>query len=374
MTGARVLCSGEGAAAYEVHFQAGLLDHLDQQVAEGLGGLPTAVFLITDDNVKGLYGDAALGALARLDRPLQHLSIPPGEAAKNPETLGRALRGMAQANLDRASVVIALGGGVVSDLTGLAAALYRRGLPWIAVPTTLLAQVDAAIGGKTAVDLPEGKNLVGAFHLPKRVCADPLVLATLPDRDLRGGLGEVLKYAILGEPGRFENDTSVGAAALQSDPARFLDLLVRCAGQKISYCDSDPRDVGPRQKLNLGHTIGHALEAASDFAISHGEAVAIGIVAEASLAAHLGLAERSLVATIRAACGRLGLPVRAHWEDPDGAPRKVDRVRSFMNADKKRIGAPLRFALPFALGDVNLIECDLGDAIWAAIDEVLSDP
>jgi len=364
VTSTRVLTAGTAPESYPVRFQVGLIDGLDQEIRSALRDPPTSVFLITDRTVADLHGEAAVRSLGGLSCPMQQLSIPPGEETKTLATLERVLRAMARAGVDRGGLVVALGGGVITDLGGLAASLYRRGLPWVAVPTTLLCQVDAAIGGKTAVDLPEGKNLIGRFHPPRLVCADPSVLSTLPEREILGGLGEVLKYAILGDPGRFEERTSMDVAALKNDPARFQDLFADCAELKITLCNRDPEDHGDRQKLNLGHTIGHALEAASNFALSHGEAVAIGIVAETWMARRWKLAAPDFEAMIRAACVRIGLPVTArHAELPS-----IDRILEFLDSDKKRIGSPLRFALPIAPGEVRVIDCGDRELVRAAVE------
>ncbi len=242
-------------AAAGVHVQHGSIDLLDSLVP-GTG----QVELISDRHVAGIYGVQAQIALA--ERLLGAHEVPQGEAAKAGavlERLWRDLRG------DRSVTVVALGGGTATDVAGLAAATYLRGVPWVPVPTTLIGQVDAAIGGKTAIDVPSGKNLVGAFHWPARVVVDPGLLETLADRDVQNGLAEVVKTGLLcGEP-------------LWELPVQ--EQVRRCAAFKAAVCLRDPFDRGPRNQLNLGHTFAHALEAAAGFALPHGEAVALGLLA-----------------------------------------------------------------------------------------------
>jgi len=245
-----------------------------------------------------------------------------------------------QAGVERSGTVIALGGGVVGDLAGFAAAVFLRGVHWVTLPTSLLAMVDASMGGKTGCDLPQGKNLVGAFHPPSLVLADPQLLKTLPETELRNGMAEVLKHAILGDADLFEHCSS-GWPALRQE----LDPVVRQAmAVKLRIIQEDPYERGERASLNLGHTLGHALEQASDFRLKHGEGVAIGTLAAARLAEQLGLAQAGLSATIEVALDRLGLPTRL----PPGLER--ERILSAMMLDKKRMSGKLRLVLPIRIG------------------------
>jgi 3-dehydroquinate synthase len=245
-----------------------------------------------------------------------------------------------RAGVERGGTVVALGGGVVGDLAGFAAAVYLRGVRWVSVPTTLLAMVDASLGGKTGCDLPQGKNLVGAFHPPSLVLADPQVLQTLPEAELRNGLAETIKHGVIGETALFEK-LSQGWQALDQD----LEQIVKQAmAVKVRVIQNDPYERGERAALNLGHTLGHALEQASDFSLRHGEAVAIGMLAAARLAEQMKLAPPGLAQEIEAALVRLGLPTHA----PLGLRR--ERVLEAMQLDKKRRSGKLRAVLPVRIG------------------------
>jgi 3-dehydroquinate synthetase/shikimate kinase len=250
---------GAVLAAAGVHVGLGALDRLEELVP---GDGPVA--LVADAHVAGIHGaDAQLALGGRLAAALE---VPPGEEAKAPSVLERLWQ---ELPIGRDGTVVALGGGTATDVAGFAAAVYMRGVPWVPVPTTLVGQVDAAIGGKTAIDLPQGKNLVGAFHWPVRTVIDPALLATLPEKERRNGLAEVVKTGLLaGEP-------------LWELPD--AEQVRRCAAFKAAVCLRDPEDRGERQILNLGHTFAHALEAAAGYSLSHGEAVALGLTAALEL-------------------------------------------------------------------------------------------
>jgi 3-dehydroquinate synthase len=248
-----------------------------------------------------------------------------------------------QAGLERGSPVVALGGGVVGDLAGFAAATFLRGVPWIAVPTTLLAMVDASLGGKTAIDLPQGKNLVGAFHPPRLVLADPGTLATLPRVELRSGMAEVVKAGLIGDAILFQQ-CGRGWDYIE---AHWSEILRRAVAVKIRIIQDDPFESGARAALNLGHTLGHALERASEFGLRHGEAVAIGLVAEARLAERIGLAESGLSESIAGVLKTIGLPV----EIPPDFDRRS--LLAPLSVDKKRAAGSVRFSLPERVGSVH---------------------
>ena len=245
------------------------------------------------------------------------------------------------AGLERGSTVVALGGGVLSDLAGFAAATYLRGIPWVVCPTSLLSMADASLGGKTGADLPQGKNLIGAFHAPALVLTDPDCLQTLPQVELINGLGEVVKHGIISEAQLYRRCQS-------SDWQQDLEGLVRQAVQvKIRVINEDPYEKGRRAVLNLGHTVGHALELVSDFQLRHGEAVAIGLVAEAQIAVQLGLAQPDLPEDISWTLTNLGLPVKI----PAGMD--LERVLQVMKRDKKKSAGDVKFALPEKIGTVQ---------------------
>ncbi len=287
------------------------------------------VMVVTDENLDRLYP-------LELPPDIPRIVIPPGETSKTPSQLVDVLRLMLKGGLDRAATVIAFGGGVVGDLAGFAAATFMRGIAWVNVPTTLLAMVDASIGGKTGVDVDGVKNLAGAFHPPVAVVADPMVLRTLPPKERATGMAETIKQAIIGsralfehvESGSFDDATDIGVAA----------------HVKIEIVQRDPFERGERAVLNLGHTVGHGVETASEFRLTHGQAVAVGLVAETRIAERIGLAAHGLARRIEATLSAFGLPTRVSL--PTAAVRKA------MDADKKRAEGRLRFALPRDIGDV----------------------
>jgi 3-dehydroquinate synthase len=302
------------------------------------------IALVTDENVGPFYAGQVAESLEKIGCQVQEVCIPPGEASKTLESATRLWETFLTAGLERGSMVVALGGGVVGDLAGFAAATYLRGVKWVVMPTSLLAMVDASLGGKTGVDLPRGKNLVGAFHPPAAVLTDPDALKTLPAEEFRSGLAEVVKHGVIGDPQLFSLCAN-GWAAIHSE----VDEVVRRAmGVKVRIITQDPYEKGARAALNFGHTIGHALELASDFHLRHGEAVSIGMVMEAQLSEHLGLAERGLVAKISSVLSQLGLPT--------GMPGNInlETARRAMNVDKKKHAGQVRFALPRQIGDVQV--------------------
>jgi 3-dehydroquinate synthase len=280
------------------------------------------------------YGRAVRAALARrADVALVHV-LPDGEKGKTLAQLEKAAGAMLVAGATRRSLVVALGGGAVSDAAGFLAATFMRGVPWVAVPTTLLAMVDAAIGGKTAVNLPVAKNAVGAFHPPEAVLADPAALRTLPRRELASGTGEVMKYAAL-QPALLESM----AERLRADPAD-PSVIATCARIKVDVVEADPREQGPRKLLNLGHTFGHGVEAAGRFSrFTHGEAVAIGMAFAFRLAARLGRVGETAVDKVETHLAAVGLPVRA-------PAAVVKQAAALMAFDKKRGEGGLLWVLP----------------------------
>jgi 3-dehydroquinate synthetase len=294
----------------------------------------TGILVVADRRVTGLHG-APVRAPAR--------EMEGGEGCKTLEVWRRILDACVAGPLDRDGVLVALGGGALLDVAGFAAAAYLRGIRWLAVPTTLLAQVDAAHGGKTGVDLPAAKNLVGAFHAPAAVLCDTDYLATLPAREIAGGLAEVVKHAVLGAPGLLDR-------AGRDDPATLVEEAARV---KLGLVERDPFERGERRLLNLGHTLGHALEHASGYALHHGEAVALGLRAACALAeGHCGFRERGRV---EEALDRCGLPARAALD--------AAAVRAALHHDKKRSAGRLRWILPVALGDVRVFD-DVTEEEW----------
>jgi len=270
--------------------------------------------------------------------------VPEGEQHKTLASISSLYEQFLAAGLDRRSPVIALGGGVIGDMTGFAAATYLRGVPFVQIPTSLLSMVDASVGGKTGVDLPQGKNLVGAFKQPAVVIIDPEVMQTLPGAEFRAGLAEVIKHGIIGAPDLFQQLEEYG-------PTSLKHLVADAVRVKVKIVEEDPFEQGRRALLNLGHTFGHAIELVSEFTLRHGEAVAVGTVAAARMAVALGRCEASLAERITKLIDRLGLPTQLPAAEYD-----LDAVLAAMGHDKKRAGKTLRFVIPQALGDVVLID------------------
>jgi shikimate kinase/3-dehydroquinate synthase len=330
---------------YAVIVARGLLDAAGAVLhARGVTG---RVAPVTDDHVEPLYAARLQRSLERAGLAGRVATVASGEASKSLAVVGHLYASFLADDLDRSAAVLALGGGVVGDVAGYAAATYLRGIRLVHLPTSVLAMVDASIGGKTAVDLPQGKNLVGAFHHPLVVLTDPELLATLPPTELRHGLAEVVKTALVGDPECLALLEQHGAPEV-GDTDGWLGLVARCARVKAALVSADPWDRGARQRLNLGHTFAHGLEAASGYAMTHGQAVAVGLVAACRLSAELGMAHGDLTPRVAGVLERLGLPV-THAVDPKQAC-------AAMLPDKKRSPTGLCFLLPKAPGEVAPVD------------------
>jgi 3-dehydroquinate synthase len=301
--------------------------------------------LITDSNVAPIYAESVLSQFEK--GALEVLVVPAGESSKTRETWARLTDEMLAKRYGRDSAVIALGGGVIGDLAGFVAATFMRGIPVVQIPTTLVAMVDASIGGKTAVDTPAGKNLVGIFHPPAAVLVDPQTLATLPLREMRAGIAEIVKHGVIADEA-YLREVASGAQELLSAGGstsdRMLSLIVRSVEIKADIVSRDEREDGLRKTLNFGHTIGHAVELVSGFSLLHGEAVAIGMALEGKLAEQIGVARTGTAATITRALQSAGLPT----ELPPDQDR--DAVIEAMKSDKKGLSGKTRFALPARIG------------------------
>jgi 3-dehydroquinate synthase len=309
---------------YVVRVGSGLLE----SAADHLKLTAENVCVVSHPRIRRLWGSALEKGFKGTGFKLNWFTFPEGEESKSLDTAARAHRHLARAGFHREDLLVALGGGVVGDVTGYVASTFARGVPYVQVPTTLLAMVDSSIGGKTGVNLPQGKNLVGSFYHPLAVLADLDVLASLPDRELRAGLAEVIKYSYIAEPSlhgyvvRKRSEIFARGRCLQA-------IVVRCARIKAKVVAVDPTERGLRMILNYGHTLGHALEANARGKLHHGEAVAVGMVYAAIVAARLGRAD--LVEEHRETLGALGLPTK-----PSGA--RWEQVRDFMRVDKKYKG------------------------------------
>ena len=302
--------------------------------------------LVTDEHVAGLYAEHVLASLQRAGFTPRVITVPAGEAYKNLDTVQKLWNEFLEQGLDRRSTVIALGGGVIGDMAGFAAATYMRGIRWICVPTTLLSMVDASLGGKTGFDLPQGKNLIGAFYPPKLVLADPHLLQTLSDAEFISGMAEVVKHGLIADPELFE----LCARGLDCVKENLEWVVKRAMAVKIKIIEDDPYEKGFRAALNLGHTVGHAVELVSLFELRHGEAVSIGMVTEAKLAEQLGRAAEGLSDRMVEVLSRLGLPTQI----PKELPR--EQIIRTMRMDKKKNASAIRFALPIDIGKVELVD------------------
>lgn len=336
-----------GERAYPIHIGSGLLDH-GELIASRLPQKRAAV--VTNDIVGPLYLSRLTQSLAACDVTTVPIVLPDGEEHKNWQTLNRIFDELMAQRCERQTALIALGGGVVGDIAGFAAAVFQRGMPFVQVPTTLLSQVDSAVGGKTAINHPAGKNMIGAFYQPLVVVADTATLDTLPDRELSAGIAEVIKYGIIGDPAFFEwLETNIDHL-LARDPAALAYAVERSCRAKAAVVALDERESGPRALLNFGHTFGHAIEAGLGYGVwLHGEAVAAGMVLAARLSQGLGLIESDDVERIRRLLQRARLPVDA----PDLAPA---RYLELMGHDKKVTGGKIRYVLLRRLGEAFVSE------------------
>ena len=332
-----------GDRSYPIHIAPGALALLGAELRR-IGA--TSVLIVTNDTVGPLYLEKTLSALRKSvpDMRAATVTLPDGECYKDLEHVQQILEAAADAGLDRKSVMVALGGGVVGDMTGFAAAVWMRGIDFIQIPTTLLSQVDSSVGGKTGVNLPAGKNLIGAFHQPRSVLIDTEVLKTLPAREVSAGIGEVIKYGFVGD--------AEFVAALENDmPAlRALDadvlarVIAHCCRMKAEIVRADEKEHGERAKLNLGHTFGHAVEKLAGFGTwLHGEAVGAGLVMAAVLSEELGYIGRADVERVRKLVAASGLPVVIEGISSEAAMKA-------MAGDKKAVGGVVRFVVMRALG------------------------
>ncbi len=345
----RVVDVGLGPRSYQVAIGPGLIDRAGEELAAAYPRRRTAV--VTDAHVAALHGERFIGALKAGGIDASLIVLPPGEETKSFEGLADLSDRLLALALDRGDVITALGGGVIGDLTGFAAAIYKRGIDFVQVPTTLLAQVDSSVGGKTAIDTPRGKNLIGAFHQPLRVLADLEVLQTLPARELRCGYAEIVKYGLLGDFGFFERLEREAGAVLALEPEALSHAVHRSVQMKAEIVAEDETEQGRRALLNLGHTFGHALEAETGFdgALLHGEAVGAGMALAFRFSAALGLCSGQDAARATAAIAAAGLPTRMADIRPE--PFSATRLIAHMGQDKKAEGGRITLVLARAIGD-----------------------
>ena len=329
----------DASKSYDVRIGRGLLDDCGRQIAERVHCASAAV--VADDTVYALYGERVCASLEAAGVRTVCYVFPHGEKSKNLLEYAKILNFLAENRVTRADVLIALGGGVTGDLGGFAAATYLRGIPFVQLPTTLLAAVDSSVGGKTAVDLPAGKNLAGAFYQPELVLCDLDTLNSLPREIFLDGCAEVIKYAVLGSRELF--------ALLADIPSGkgLEEVTARCVEMKRDFVQSDERDRGARQMLNLGHTFGHAVEASSRFTLSHGKSVAIGMAMILRAACSRGLCSAETRDAVIALLQRYGLPTEC--------PYPADMLLGALSADKKIFGTRLNLVVPTDIGACRLL-------------------
>lgn len=332
--------------SYPIFIERNLLGNVGKKLSEILPGRRFAV--IADNRVKSLYGDVLLPSLASAGLEAEIITFEPGEASKTLKTLGMLAGQMVQKGFDRKSVVIGFGGGVTGDLAGFLAASYMRGVDFVQIPTTLLAQVDSSVGGKTGVDIVEGKNLLGAFYQPKAVFIDGSVLITLEHQELLGGLAEVIKHAIIKDPSFFDFLDNHREKILALDAAAINEIVATCCRIKAEVVAADEKEKNLRRILNFGHTFGHCLESVSNYKIIHGLGVSMGMVTAARLAVLLGIFEQQQCDRIVQLLTDYGLPTKI----PVDLDRK--RIKSFFKVDKKSVDGVLSFVLPTSIGEVVL--------------------
>ena len=348
-----------GDNSYAIHLGPGLLPRLGRLAAGCVRSHRGCI--VSNRAVARLYGARTLAGLrdGGLDATLVH--VPAGERSKCLSQASRLYDEFLRAGLDRASFVVALGGGVVGDLAGFAAATYMRGIDYLQVPTTLMAQVDSSIGGKTAVNLPRGKNLVGAFHQPRLVVADTETLRSLPRREYRNGWAEVVKHALIADADLFAVLEATAGALGRLDPDCVVPAIRRSCEIKVDVVRRDEREAGVRAILNCGHTIGHALERTAAYGrLRHGEAVAIGLAAEARIAVGRGMMAEGDASRLEQLLLALGLPIRLRSPN-------ADAVLAACEVDKKRLAGKNRVPLPLGIGNVAIVDDVTADEIRDAV-------
>lgn len=367
-----------GSANTRIRVLPGALNHIGEWIA--LLPTPPLVLVCADQTVADLYAERVLTSLASAGLRASLHTFPPGDASKCLTELDRIYVKLGEIRLARDGMLLALGGGVASDLTGFAAATWMRGVRFATCPTTLESDVDACIGGKTGINHSAGKNLVGAFHHPELVAVDPECLATLPDRDVAAGLAESIKHALIADAAFLDWHQAHRERILARDPGTMTDLIERNLRIKVDVVESDEREQGRRAILNFGHTIGHAIESASAYGLRHGEAVALGMVAAADLSRQMGLLSAGEVARIVETLKAFNLPTRATISAPDASATSAsgaqpapaftidpDAIAALTLGDKKVLGGRRRWVLLAGIGSAVIREDVSDDAIRAAI-------
>ena len=348
MSGISTITVNTPSRAYDVHVGCGLLEHVGSLVRNVAN--PRSVILVSDSNVWPLYSGPAISSLSSAGFEVFSHVFEAGEKSKRLSSVERMLEDMAEAGLVRQDCVVALGGGVCGDMAALAASLYLRGISVVQIPTSLLAMVDSSVGGKSAVDLEHGKNLAGTFLQPCVVVVDPTCLSTLSDDLFRDSCGEVIKHAVLADPAMLREITEKPLTSYRRDDPDDCEALGLVIARNIQIKQkvvcADERESGLRQTLNLGHTVGHAIEAASGFTLGHGTCVAIGLCCVARAGARLGWCDRSVVTSITRAVRAHGLPTDVSMD------HKL--LMSYAAHDKKRLAGGVNLVIPLRIGEVEV--------------------
>lgn len=345
--------------SYPIHIGKGCLKTVGLKLAEMQ--IANKYCIVTDDKVEGLYGNTLMQILKEAGISAEIISFSNGEQNKNLATVADLASKMAILKFDRKDAVIALGGGVPGDIAGFLASSYMRGIPFVQIPTTLLAQVDSSVGGKTGVDIPEGKNLVGAFYQPKAVFIDTDVLATLEEKEVLGGLAEVIKYGVIRDSAFLNYLDENRKNVLEKNSSILSEVIYTCCKIKAEVVAEDEKEADIRRILNYGHTIGHAVEAASKFTLIHGLAVSIGMVAVNKIAVEMGLLQQQESDAILELLKAYGLPTEI--------PAELDRkeIEGFLLTDKKTVGGKVFFVLPVSGGKIKISADVPREAVLRAI-------
>ncbi len=359
-----------GDRSYDIQIGEGLLAQSGRWIAPLLARPRVAV--LTDENVAAQHLDAFRAGMAAEGIEVVALALPPGEATKGWEQFSRAVEWLLEQKVERRDVVVALGGGVIGDLAGFAAAVLRRGVRFVQVPTSLLAQVDSSVGGKTGINAPQGKNLIGAFHQPSLVLADTGVLATLPERDFLAGYGEVVKYGLLGDAAFFDWLEGNAPKMAAGDMAARIHAVRWSCQMKADIVARDETEQGDRALLNLGHTFCHALEKATGYSdrLLHGEGVAIGCALAFELSSRLGLCSQESPSRVRAHLRDMGMKV--DLADIPGDLPGAEDLFALMGQDKKVVDGQIRFILARGIGEAFVTSDVPSDKVIALLDECLS--
>jgi 3-dehydroquinate synthase len=356
--------SKKGSASYEIHIGENIMDRVALIITKN--NWASRYIIITDSSVSKLHGERVLTILREMDLRVDMIDFPAGEASKNSKISLQIVDRMIDLGADRTSGLIALGGGVVGDIAGFVASIYMRGIPYIQVPTTLLAQVDSSIGGKTGIDLPQGKNILGTFYQPKAVFIDVAFLETLPPREFRTGLAEIVKHGIIDDPELF-NSLEAGTEALASrDWGLIKEIIAQSCRIKCRIVEIDETENGIRRILNFGHTIGHAIEAECAYSISHGEAISMGMVASTLISEKLRYLRSKDRERIISLIRTIGLP--------DRIPKalNLDGVLSRIKRDKKKEGNISHFVLLKKIG-IPFVNGNVPEALIREIMEALGE-